>query len=182
MNRFLQITLVLLLVNSATFAAKSIEAQIQDIREIGSVLAEYTAKKKTTPFSENWKKVEKGYSAVPIICNLSVVKDIPDKLAYPPYSCAIFTVEHLEDYLSKGLGRKVRLPLDDRNLKQRGKEVPVFYTILITKDHFFVSTYFTEPRDNLRKMGKHWYKFQVGLVAVPEKMIEKAIVLKKKKK
>ena len=160
---------------SVAFAAKSADEHVQSVRQIGSLLAEYTQKKKSTPFSENWKQVEEGKAAVPIICNLSENK-IPNKLAFPPHSCTLFSADQIESYLSDALGRKIKLPLDDRDLNQRGKVVPVFYTILITKDKFFVSTYLTEPHDEARKLGNNWYKFEVGSIAYPEKKIEKAIL------
>ena len=72
----------------AAFADKTADEHVAAIRQIGQILAEYTKVKGTTPFSENWKDddPDDGQSPVTIICNLSE-KKIPDKLAYPPFSC-----------------------------------------------------------------------------------------------
>lgn len=160
---------------STALAAKSPDEHVKAVRQIGQVLAEYTQKKGTTPFSENWKDddPDDDSSPVTILCHLSDDK-IPDQLAYPPFSCHVMAAKQLEEYLSKGLGRKVALPRDDRDLKLNGRPAPLFYTIQIDEGEFFVATYLTEPHKDARKLGEKWYKFEVGSVAVPEKKIEKA--------
>ena len=156
-------------------AEKTADEHVAAIRQIGQILAEYTQKKQSTPYSENWKNDDPNddSSPVTIICNLSKNK-IPDKLAYPPFSCYLESAEEFEKYLSKALGRQIKLPRDDRNLTHKGELLPLFYLIQIEKDSFFVSTYLTEPRKETRKVSADLHKFEVGSVAVPEKKIEKA--------
>ena len=166
----------------AAFADKTADEHVAAIRQIGQILAEYTKVKGTTPFSENWKDddPDDGQSPVTIICNLSE-KKIPDKLAYPPFSCYLMAHKQLEEYLSKGLGRKIQLPLDDRDLKHDGRPLPLFYTIQIGEGDFFVATYLTTEHKDARKLAANFYKFEVGYVAVPAKKIEKAIAPTNKK-
>jgi len=160
---------------STGLAAKTPEEHVQAVRQIGQVLAEYTQKKGTTPFSEKWKEDDPNddSSPVTILCHLSENK-VPDQLAFPPFSCYVMPPKELEAYLAKALGRKIALPRDDRELKLNGKPAPLFYTIQIDDGKFFVATYLTEPHKDARKLGENWYKFEVGSVAVPEKKIEKA--------
>ncbi|RYD65209.1 MAG: hypothetical protein EOP83_07850 [Verrucomicrobiaceae bacterium] len=161
---------------STALAAKTPEEHVQAVRQIGQVLAEYTQKKGTAPFSEKWKEDDPGDDSAPvtILCHLSKNK-IPDQLAYPPFSCYLMAPKQLEEYLAKALGRKITLPRDDRDLKLNGKPAPLFNTIQIDDGKFFVATYLTEPHKDARKLGENWYKFEVGSVAVPGKKIEKAI-------
>lgn len=162
---------------SAIAVAGTTEEKVQAVRLIGQVLAEYTEKKGATPYAENWKDDDPDDDSVPvtIICNLSE-KEIPDRLAFPPFSCHVMEAKELEAYLSKGLGRKVVLPKDDRELNAGGRPLPLFYTIQIGEGEFFVATYLTEEHKDARKLGEKFYKFEVGSVAVPEKKIEKATV------
>jgi hypothetical protein len=175
MNPRLLSLLISLAMVSTTFAAKTPEEHVQAVRQIGQVLAEYTQKKGTTPFSENWKSDDSNddSSPVTILCHLSKNK-IPDQLAYPPFSCYVMAPKELEEYLTKALGRKIALPRDDRELKLNGKPAPFFYTIQIDDGKFFVATYLSEAHKDARKLGENWYKFEVGSVAIPEKKIEKA--------
>ena len=172
-----RIALVCFLAVSTTAVAGTAEEKVQAVRQIGQVLAEYTQKKGATPYAENWKDDDPDDDSVPvtIICNLSE-KKIPDRLAFPPFSCHVMAAKELEDYLSEGLGRKVVLPRDDRELEADGKPLPLFYTIQISEGEFFVATYLTEEHKDARKLGEKFYKFEVGSVAVPGKKIEKATV------
>lgn len=181
MKTTISAALVSVLMAATAFAAKTAEEHVQAVRQIGQVLAEYTQKKGTTPFSENWKEDDPDDDGVPvtILCHLSKNK-IPDRLAFPPFSCQVIPPKEIEDYLSKALGRKITLPRDDRDLKLNGKPAPFFYTIQIDDGKFFVATYLTEPHQDARKLGEGWYKFEVGSVAVPEKKIEKAMAPAKK--
>jgi hypothetical protein len=175
MKHLLSAAITSVLMVTTALAAKTSEEHIQDVRQIGQVLADYTQKKGTTPFSENWKNHDPkdDSSPVTILCHLSK-NEIPDSLAYPPFSCYVMAPKELEQYLSKALGRKITLPRDDRDLKLNGKPAPLFYTIQIDDGKFFVATYLTEAHKDARKLGENWYKFEVGSVAVPEKKIEKA--------
>ena len=157
-------------------AKKSTDDHFQSIRAIGGVLAEYTDKVGVTPFKEDWDNDDPDDNWVPvtIISNLSKNK-IPDDLAYPPFSCYLMPPKELEEYLSEGLNRKIKLPRDDRDLEAFGKPVPLFYTIQIGNGNFFVSTYILEPHEDAREIGKHWHKFEVGSKAIPSKKIEKAV-------
>lgn len=157
-------------------AAKTADERIATVRQIGQLLAEYTQKKGATPYAESWKEDDPKDDKVPvtIICNLSE-KKIPDKLAYPPFSCYVMEPKDLEKYLSEGLGRKITLPRDDRALEHNGKPLPLFYIIQIGNGNFFVATYLTEAHKDARKLRDDFYKFEVGSVAVPEKKIEKAV-------
>jgi hypothetical protein len=174
-------TILLLVATAVSSGAKTAEEHVQAVREIGSILAEYTQKKDATPYAENWKEDDPDDDQVPvtIICNLSE-KEIPDQLAYPPFSCHVMAPAEVEKYLSKALGRKITLPRDDRDLDKGGRPMPLFYTIQIKEGEFFVATYLTEAHEKARKLGNNWYKFEVGSVAVPEKKIEKATAPGKK--
>ena len=171
--------LSLFLIGTAS-AQKSTDDHIQAIREIGSILAEYTETVGATPFKEEWDNDDPDDDSVPvtIICNLSKNK-IPDDLAYPPFSCYLMPSKEFEKYLSKRLNRKIRLPRDDRDLTAFGKQAPLFYTIQIGNGNFFVSTYILEPHKDAREIGKYWHKFEVGSKAIPSKKIEKAALQNK---
>jgi hypothetical protein len=172
----ISLTLLLLACLPGVALSKSTEEHIQAIRQIGGILAEYTKAKKATPFAENWKKddPDDGMAPVTLICNLSD-KKIPDRLAFPPFSCHVMPAEELDAYLSKALGRKIVLPRDDRDLKWKGKQMPLFYTVQIREDEFFVATYLTEEHKDARKLSDGWYKFEVGSIAIPAKKITKAV-------
>ena len=173
----------LLVTGSISSAAKTADQHVAAVREIGQILAEYTQKKGATPYSENWKNDDPNdeSSPVSIICNLSKEK-IPDQLAFPPFSCYVMPHNDLEEYLSKGLGRKIVLPLDDRKLKNGGRPLPLFYIVQINEGDFYVATYLTEAHKDARKLGDNFYKFEVGSVAVPAKKIEKAVAPAAEKK
>jgi hypothetical protein len=171
-----------LLAVAVSSAGKTADEHVAAVRQIGQLLAEYTQLKGATPYSENWKNddPDDDSSPVTIIFNLSKNK-IPDKLAYPPFSCHLMGHKDLEKYLAKGLGRKISLPLDDRDLEHGGRPLPLFYTIQINEGEFFVATYLTEAHKDARKLADNFYKFEVGSIAVPGKKIEKAVAPAAKK-
>ena len=146
------------------------ETHIEAVKAIGTLFEEYHREYGTYPYSENWENTEDGFAPVSIVCNLSV-NEIPKKLAYPPYSCALFSPRDVEKYLSKALKRKVVLPKDNRPLKHNNRDIPFFYVILIKENEYYVSCYLNFSHDGTRQLGKYWHKFEVGSVAVPEKKI-----------
>ena len=176
MKRIIFFPPVLLVAAFGSSAAQTTDDHVAGVRQIGALLAEYTRATGGTPFIERWEEDDPDDDTVPvtIICNLSE-NEIPDELAFPPFSCFLMEVAELEAYLSAGIGREIRLPLDDRELVHRGRPMPWFYTVQIGEGNFFVATYLAEAHEDARRLGEGFYKFEVGSVAVPERKIEKAL-------
>ena len=176
----LWVTLLVIPCASPAGTPKQAEAQhLSAVKAIAALFEEYYDKYGTYPYSENWSDVENGFRAVPIVCNLSV-HPIPERMAYPPHSCSLFSPREVENYLSSTLNRQVTLPKDNRPLKHKGRDIPFFYQLLIKEDAYYVSCYLNFAHDGTRELAKFWHKYQLGSTGIPERKIWRARdVLKK---
>lgn len=151
------------------------DKQVQDLRAIGSLLLEYVEKNGRQPFSAQMSK-EPDMEGPPreIVCNLSI-REIPEKFAEPTHFCKVIPAAELEEELSQGLGRKVSLPIDPRELEWDGKQQPFFYAVMIHTEGFLLTTYFHTPHKAAEKISDNWYRFEIIQNGKPAEGREKAV-------
>ena len=147
---------------------KTDEDRIRDVHQIASLIEEYGAKKGRHPFAERWDTVDQGYVPVPISVHLSS-RALPEEFQYPPrgVSGVVIAREELEEYLSRGLGRKIRLPCDDRPIRIGGANWPHFYQCLFDGKDYFVSCHLEKRSPFARELGRGLHKYEVGSVEIP---------------
>ncbi|MDY6992790.1 MAG: hypothetical protein SVR94_09340 [Pseudomonadota bacterium] len=151
---------------------KTSKEHIDSVHKIAEVIERFKEKTGNYPFIENWSNVEEGYVAVPISSNLTT-RELPEEFRYPPrgVSGVVIPAKEFEKYLSNGLKEKVVLPKDDRKIRSPRGNWPFFYQYLYDGKNYFVSCFLQEKMPNTRRLGRKWYKYEVGSIAVPGKNI-----------
>ena len=153
---------------------KSDQDRVNDIHQIASIIEEYKKIKGHYPFAENWQNVPDNMVAVPILVHISSY-ELPEEFRYPParMSATVITTEEFEEYLSKGLTRPIKLPRDDRPIKSSQGNWPYFYQFQYDGHNYFLSCYLTSALPFSRKLGDKLYKYEVGSIAIPQRMTRK---------
>jgi len=164
---------------SSSKQLKSNQERISDIHTIASIVEEYKDITGRYPFAENWDNVKEGYSAVPIMAHLSE-HGLPERFRWPPpgWSGRVINVDMFEDYLSKQLGKKIKIPADDRPIKIISGIKPNFYQFLYDGKNYFISCEVSEELPFTRKLGPEVYKYEVGSVSIESKKIRRFLDIK----